>query len=200
MVIGSHNSWSYLKAAKWYKRPFAWMARCQRMDIRMQYELGVRCFDLRLRTNNDGELYIAHGLMEYKYTTAQLSEDLKWLDGKGDCYVRVMHEARMKWQYTETSYGHFKWFCGVLVNQFKNIRFWGGRNFYNLEVDYDFEAFYNADGTNPEPTCEERHASVSRPRLIDDWWPWLYAWVHNEAIKITGTYKYILMIDFIDLP
>jgi hypothetical protein len=197
MVLGSHNSWSYLKAAKWYKRPFAFMARCQRVDIRTQYELGVRCFDLRLRVNNDGNLYIAHGLCEYQYTIQNLSRDLNWLDQKGDCYVRVLHEARYKWQYTEASRGSFGYICAIMVKEFPNIRFFGGQNLYNWELDFNFQ---EGKDEVDEPTVDERHASVSKPKLLDDWWPWLYAWVHNEAIKITGTDKDILLVDYIDMP
>ena len=91
MVIGSHNSWSYLTPIKWWMRPFAFMARCQRIDIQKQYEMGVRCFDLRLRLGKRSVAYIAHGLVEYNYTLSQLLWDLTWLDQKGDCYVRVMH-------------------------------------------------------------------------------------------------------------
>ena len=192
MVIGSHNSWSFLKPVKWWKRPFAFMARCQRVDIRKQYELGTRCFDLRLRLNNDGVAYIAHGLVEYNYTLSQLLRDLTWLDNKGDCYVRVMHEVRSKRQYTDASIGYFRGFCEDLEENYKKIKFWGGRNFYNWGEDYVF--------SQKEPTSLELHASVSRPRLIDDWWPWLYAYMHNDLIKMIVVDKDILLMDFVDMP
>ena len=38
MIIGSHNSWSYLPPKHWWMRPFAFMARCQSCDIQAQYE------------------------------------------------------------------------------------------------------------------------------------------------------------------
>jgi hypothetical protein len=84
-----------------------------------------------------------------------------------------------------------------MVKEFPNIRFFGGQNLYNWELDYNFQ---EGKDEVDEPTVDERHASVSKPRLIDDWWPWLYAWVHNEAIKITGTEKDILLVDYIDMP
>jgi len=48
MILGSHNSWSYLPPKKWYMKPFRFTAQCQDWDIKTQYEHGVRCFDLRL--------------------------------------------------------------------------------------------------------------------------------------------------------
>ena len=50
MILGSHNSWSYLPPKHWWMWSFHFMAKCQRVDIREQYEkYGVRCFDLRVR-------------------------------------------------------------------------------------------------------------------------------------------------------
>ena len=50
MILGSHNSWSYLPPKHWWMWPIHFMAKCQRVDIREQYEkYGVRCFDLRVR-------------------------------------------------------------------------------------------------------------------------------------------------------
>ena len=59
MILGSHNSWSYLPVKQWYFTPFAFTARCQSIDIRTQYEkYGVRCFDLRVRFDkNTGIVY-----------------------------------------------------------------------------------------------------------------------------------------------
>ena len=50
MILGSHNSWSYLTPRKWWMKLFRFVAQCQDYDIKTQYEqFGVRCFDLRLK-------------------------------------------------------------------------------------------------------------------------------------------------------
>jgi len=189
MIIGSHNSWSYLRPRQWYLRPFAWMARCQRIDVRQQYIRGVRCFDLRLLVDNSN-VELAHGLMRYDYTREQILADLEWLDKQGDCYVRVINEARTQSQH-RASRMMFPLSCDMLVERFIHTQFWGGRNLYDWSIDYQFE------GT--EPTCCERYASVSTPKLIDDWWPWLYARLHNRRIRREGTDRNILLIDFVDI-
>lgn len=191
-ILGSHNSWSYLKPQKWWLRPFAFMAKCQSVDIKTQYEkYGVRCFDLRILHDSKGDFYIAHGFMKYNYGYQELMWDLQWLDNKGDCYVRVLNEARRKSQYTEANKALFVSFCDTATNKFPNIKWWCGRNLYNWEFDYNFPL---------EPSCCERYASVTRPRLIDDWWPWLYARVHNREIRAAGTTDNILLIDYVNIP
>ena len=187
-ILGSHNSWSYLKPKKWWMRPFAFVAKCQCKTLQEQYDLGVRCFDLRVRWRKL-KLQVAHGLMVYDITKEQLLNDLDFLDKKGDCYVRILHEARNKKQY-EPSKLFFKNFCYVVVADFPNIKWWCGRNLYNWEVDYDF---------GQEPSCEEDYSSVSKPRLLDDWWPWLYARLHNRKIRKKGTDADILLIDYVNI-
>ena len=83
MMLGSHNSWSYLPAKKWWMSPFKFVAKCQNINIRDQYNIyNVRCFDLRIRFNDKNELTVAHGLMEYKISESQLLDDLQWLNNQ----------------------------------------------------------------------------------------------------------------------
>ena len=193
MILGSHNSWSYLPPRKWWMRPIAFTAKCQRVDIRTQYEkYGVRCFDLRVRFNKYGLGIVAHGIVEYCFTASKIYEDLAWLDTKGDCYVRVVHEVRSAKQYKNRQRNLFRHFCERLEDEYKNIRFWCGRDLYCWGYDYHFPGY-------DEPTCEERYASVCKPKLIDDWWPWIFARLHNRDILAAGTKKDILLIDFVDI-
>ena len=192
MIIGSHNSWSYLPPKQWWMRPFAFMARCQSCDIQAQYEkYGVRCFDLRIRFTNKGAVCISHGYADYKINIDSINNQLAWLNSKGDCYVRILHEVRNEKQYTSESISLFRAFCSKLENEYLNIRFWCGRNLFNWEYDYQF--------CHVEPTCEENYASVSKPRLIDDWLPYLYALLNNKDIIAKGTEKEILLIDYVNI-
>ena len=187
MILGSHNSWSYLKPKHWYHRPIAFMARCQSLTIQEQYQQGVRCFDLRIRYKK-WKLQVAHGNMVYDITEKQLKDDLEYIDSKGDCFVRILHEARTKKQY-ELSKPFFQSFCYTLNSDYPNIYWWCGRNLYNWQRDYNFDK---------EPSCEEKYSSVTSPAL-DDWWPWLYARLNNKMILAKGTDKEILLIDFVNI-
>jgi hypothetical protein len=169
----------------------AFTAKCQDYDITDQYEkCDVRCFDLRVRFDAEGNPIICHGIVEYKHNVADLMGWLRWLDSKGDVVVRVLHEARNEKQYNELTKDLFIWFCGTLEEEFPNIKFWCGKNLYNWEVDYEFSY---------DPSCEEKYASVCPPKLIDDWYPRLYATIMNDRNKEKGTDKDILLIDFVNI-
>ena len=194
-TLASHNSWSFLGTDKWYLRPFAFMGKCQRCDIRTQYERhGVRCFDLRLRQHDKtvhDRTVIAHGLAEYKYTMDQLAQDLLYLNEKRDCMVRVLHETRTTAQHTAERVEHFRRVCSYLEDTFSDIRFFCGRNLADWTFDYTFKEC--------EPTCTEDYSSVSKYKYLIGWWPWLYAKLNNRRIREGKHETELLMIDYIDI-
>lgn len=165
------------------------MARCQSVDIRKQYKLGVRCFDLRIRYNENG-LIIAHGIIEYDYSIGSLIRDLEWLNEKGDCYVRLLFEARNLCQYNRLDALRFRNFCKYIESYCNTIHWWCGRNLYNWIVEYDFGIY---------PTCEEKYGSVSKHKWLYAWWPWLYAKLNNRKIRSKETDKDILLIDYVGI-
>lgn len=188
MILGSHNSWSYLPPKKWYMRPFRFIARCQDWDIKTQYEHGVRCFDLRVRYNKD-VLEVAHGAVVFKINCATLLEDLRWLNSKGDVWVRVLHEVRNKKQSEQSNTEHFKNDCAAFEQLYPNIKFWCGRNLCDWGIDYKFKN---------DPSCKELYSSVVLPK-IDDVYPRYYAKKHNKENYKNGTDRDILLIDFVNL-
>jgi hypothetical protein len=191
MILGSHNSWSFLRFKKWWMRLLSFTARCQECSIKDQYNIyGVRCFDLRIKFAKNGKPIFSHGAFVYDYSLGQVMSDLFSLDLKGDCYVRVLHEARKKKEYTEKSKKLFIAFSKEIESKYPNIKFWCGKNLYNWKTDYEFK--YN-------PSCEEKYASVCPPKIIDDWYPKMFAKRHNQEIKEKGTDCDILLIDFVDL-
>lgn len=190
MILGSHNSWSYLKPRKWWMKPFRFMARCQDVDIKTQYEkYGVRYFDLRINFDDDG-LIVVHGFMEYKMTPFQLLDSLVWLDYKGDVYVRIVLDSRKKHLDKRTIEAIFVEMCQDFVKKYPHIRFCCGEDIETKEVIYPFPA---------NPTCEECYSSVRPPKLLDDWYPRLYALLHNKKIVKKGTDKDVLLIDFVNI-
>lgn len=191
MILGSHNSWSYLPPKKWWMKPFRFIAQCQDLSILEQYEHGVRCFDLRLRAakkNGWDDMNIVHGKMVYDISYYGLREQLDWLDKKGDVYVRVIHDVRNKSQYTSRAVELFKIECARLEQLFPNIKFWCGENLYNHKKDYEFKN---------NPTCAEYYSSVVLPK-IDDVYPRHYAKKNTKAIYEKGTDKEILLLDFVN--
>lgn len=190
MVIGSHNSWSYLKPKQWWLRPFAFVARCQNIDIRTQYFFyKVQCFDLRICFDKHKNLQLCHGNMKYKYSEEQLYKDLNFLNNRcNQCYIRVLYDVRSKKQYKDSDL--FKERCKELEQKFPNLIFWCGRNLYNWNVDYEFKY---------KPTCIEKYSSVCPPKYLDDWFPWIYAKLNNKKIRKKEFDSEILLIDFVNI-
>lgn len=119
MILGSHNSMSYLPVRKWWMKPFAWVARCQHKDICEQYDSGVRLFDLRVAFGRNGKLHFRHGLIGYK---GDVNQVLWLLNSWGDVTVRIILEERNSdWDSVfryyvslwEQSYPDIKFVCGV---------------------------------------------------------------------------------------
>lgn len=189
MVLGSHNSWSYAAPKQWYMRPFRFMAQCQDLNIVEQYELGVRCFDLRVRITKDGELNVVHGNMVYNISNDDLVEDLTFLNTVGDCYVRVIHDVRTKKQYNTSKTEAFIDLCKALEDGYSNIKFYCGENLYNRNKDYVFKN---------NPSCLELYSSVTGTKF-DDLYPRLYAKKNNKKNIAAGTNREILMIDFVNI-
>lgn len=187
--ITSHNSWTFLPVKQWYLKPFAFMARCQSLNITQQMALGIRSFDLRIRFKKDGLFTIAHGMFEYESYTQDLIEDLNLLN-KHHCTLRIIHEVRNSKQNSESDKTLFRNVCDTIKNDFPNLILWGGTNLYTGEMEYDF-GYY--------PSCEGKYASVSKPKYLDDWFPWLYAKLMNKNNIKGGTNKDLLMIDFVEI-
>ena len=189
MIIGSHNSWSYLPPKKWWMKLIAFTAKCQDLTIKEQYYHGVRCFDLRIKFIDENPV-IAHGPIIYNYFREELFNDLEWLNMQHQSIsIRILHEVRNKKEYTEESVENFVDFIITLQCRFTRLKFWCGKNLYNWENDYEFPY---------KPSCEEMYASVCSPKLIDDWWPRWFAKFNNKRIIKEGTDKDILLIDFVN--
>lgn len=190
MILGSHNSWSYLKPRKWWMKPFRFMARCQDVDIKTQYDkYNVRYFDLRINFDTGG-FVVVHSLMEYKITSIQLLDSLMWLNQKKDTYVRVVLDSRKKYLHQEVLNDWFTYFCRDVQKLCPNIKFCCGEDIITKEKIYPLPT---------GPSCEECYSSVQKPKLIDDWYPRLFALLFNKKIKNKGTDKEVLMLDFVNI-
>lgn len=194
MILGSHNSWSYIRPKKWWMKLLALTAKCQSKTIIEQYEdYGVRCFDLRLRYFN-GAAHVVHNVFDYGFFWGDRNEVLYWLNSKKDVVIRVIHDVRTKKDYTPISIKCFKEDCQKLEEMFPDIKFWCGKNAYNDRIDYEFEY---------KPKCVERYSSVCPPKTIDDWLPFIYANIKNKRTYKENTIdkndNTILLIDFVNI-
>lgn len=184
MILGTHNSMTYLKPKKWYLYPFQFMARCQSKSIEEQYsKYGVRLFDIRVSYNKNKEIEFRHGLMAYKGCVHSV---FRWLNSQKEP-VKV----RFSLEVTKPDPEQEKLFtqdCKAFKEFYPNIEFYGGGRKYDWKCLYDF---------NSSPCMITEIYSSGQAPLIDDLFPYLYAKRHNKGAKKIDT-EY-LMLDFVHI-
>lgn len=186
--IGSHNTMTYLPPKKWYVYPFRWIAQCQSKDLKYQFELGVRYFDIRVRYTKEGTPEFAHGLMTYKGDVIAL---LKELNGYGEeVQVRLLLELSKEPKDLAFQEECFRKSCKNWVKRFKNLKFHCGRRKYDWEVVYHFK--------NTEPELDQKVSSMQGSKL-DNVFPLLYAFANNEEAIEKGTKKKYMLLDFLHI-
>lgn len=193
-ILGSHNSWSFLKPTKWWMKLIGFTAKCQRCPIAEQYyTYGVRCFDLHIRFDDLGNVKVVHGPIEYDMEGVNIEGYFNWANEQNeDIYIRLILDVRTR--KSKYRYGYqrdcFQKFCERVEKQYPKVKFWCGRMVTGWAKDFEFKI---------EPTCQECYGSVSKPALLDDWLPWLFARRNNKIIKQLGTTLDILLIDYVDI-
>lgn len=173
--LGTHNSWTYGKT-KWYVPSF--LSKCQKLNIQEQYNKGARLFDLRLRLKKDGTWGVSHGM---SFRKVDYKKDLDWLNSlETPVYVRVKLEYNFRPKNLEEIKPKFREICKELEETYPGIKFFDGALKNESEVIYQFK--------NPNLKLSRSYSSVtslfkSNNRflaIIDDWWPWLYAFLKNK--------------------
>lgn len=66
MILGSHNSLSFLTPNKWWMKLFNFYYKTQDKNLVEQIKSGVHMFDIRVRFTTDGLVKICHNGWEYK--------------------------------------------------------------------------------------------------------------------------------------
>lgn len=184
--LGSHNSMTYLKPKQWYLWPFKWMAQCQSKDVKYQYSLGIRYFDIRVKYDKDGIPEFAHGILSYK---ADVNKTLKEMNKFGEeIQIRLILEVPKKSKDTEFQTECFRRDCKNWVKKFKNLKFHCGRRKYDWQVVYHFK--------NAEPEIDQKVSSMLGAKW-DDIFPFIWSYLYNEEFIHNGTDKEYLLLDFV---
>lgn len=121
--IASHNSLTYAETENGNKRIIKRRNRCQNLNIRQQYEIGVRMFDFRVRKGINGKPQAAHGRIRYK---ANVEDDLAYLNSRGDVIIRIMLENRRLPRQRKKDFKWFDAYVREIVQKYPNIEFVGG--------------------------------------------------------------------------
>lgn len=182
---------SYLPPLKWWMRPFRFMSRCQRVNIEKQYhEYGIRLFDIRIKWDNKYRCWcFAHGAMVFG--GKNVMDILQWLDNRADCMVRLVLEYNREPRNSAEICDRFVRLCVHVRHVFCNTVF------FEFTRKWDWKKLYHYDG-EPVPSIYQATSSTTW-RIYDDWWPWIYAKVHNEDNRRQGTTSDWLLLDFVDI-
>jgi len=187
-------------------RPFEWCSRCQEIGYKEQYLWNmVRMFDVRIWFDKYGNPTIRHGLLTFDITDDELFDFFKWLDDKGDCYVRIIleetHVSKNKKNVWEIEW-LFQRFCRTLKTLFKHIYFYGGNRKWDWKVLYDF-------GNDDLPLIHKYSSTATlfkypnKPlAIIDDIYPKYYAKRFNHknfCEYFVGDESKWLFFDFVNI-
>lgn len=200
MKLASHNSLSGTGLKNWWLYPFYLFGLCQIKSVKKQFESGVRLFDIRINSRLDNILESAQGIFRF---SGDIEKTLKYLESTGEeIWVRILLEQNYEKSNQDERDRIFQSHCEYLEGKYKGINFFGGKR------KYDFAELYRFKAVAYEPRILELYSSVTSLfpwkskfwRVLDDWIPWLYAFLMNRKNKEEflgkDTYNY-LMIDFV---
>lgn len=187
---------------KWWMKPLAFMARCQRVSWDNQWLVGVRLFDVRVRFDNeDGLAILCHGLIEYE---GSIYDTLKEMDrlaetSQSDIYVRIVLEQSKP---TDREKYLFLNLCKFVELTYTHLRSFGGNDRTDWLCEHPIYQF-----TTPMQDLDNQYASATTRfpkgkrwlRYIDDLYPLDYAKRYNHKIIEKGTSHEWLMLDFVDI-
>ena len=192
-MIGSHNTFSYLPTKNIFKR---W-GRCQEVNYIEQYNLGARCFDVRVKFDTEkkvrfGELervQIVHNNITYQGGWSELNRFFAFV--ADDCWVRLILDIRKKPKDAEKQQELFVRLIDYARNTLgikiaEAIVYW----------DWSYEV-------SPKLKITENHASVTGNVGIFKT-PKMYAEKNNDLIlsknkEIVDSENEVLLIDFVNL-
>lgn len=191
MKLGTHNSMSYLPLQKWYMKPFNFIAKCQKLDIKEQYEHSTRLFDIRINFGKYDIPEFRHGIIAYQGNVDSVFEYLNSLNDKG-IYIRLILEdnsleSKEKKQFSELL---FKAFCAEALVKYKNLKLYGGNRKSDWEVLYKF----------PRKDLNVKQIVGSMTgNFLNTLCPYLYAKYNNKKnLMETKKNEWVLM-DFIEI-
>lgn len=191
-MLGSHNTLTYNKIRGWRKLLTPW-SKCQEVDYKKQYELGVRYFDIRIKFINNLPVAV-HNKNVYKFGHTELDEMFSWMNEKEDCYFRIVLDIRKTPKDADKQGDLFEKYIANIEGKYPNINIdealiaW---DYTHTRLDREHKYIY------------EKHASVtSNWEVIKT--PKHYAKQHNGSIRYSykATLKSdnsALLIDFVNI-
>lgn len=181
MILGSNNSWSFLRPNKWYHRLLRWYYRRQDYDIQTQYNrFGARCFELKLRADKTGSFILTNGYCSFDINIGEVYKDIGFLNDKGDAILLIKVDIPLIY--------HLKR-CKASNNILLEMVTFIGNTFPSIKVFVD----------DYMPMKYERKcASTAKPKWLKSIYPKLWAKNNNEKVIKSCAEADILSVDFVN--
>lgn len=98
-MIGSHNSYTYIKCNNWFRNLFSFLWRCQNTSILEQYQDGCRYFDIHIKlASKEHPRYkkwqVCHRKNNFNKYCQSLDELCTYFDNLNGCIFRIVLEDR----------------------------------------------------------------------------------------------------------
>ncbi len=180
IIIGSHNTMSYLPVRHWWQRPLRVFARCQRKTLLEQLDSGVRAVDIRIYPGDKGNWHYAHGAVSFD--GPNLFELINMLpDGT---IVRLILERS-----NEMADRAFRFLCSYLEPTYPHLTFVGGYSKRPWRKLYTFKSEQTGDAVI--------HQHVSS--MADDarWYERILPILYHRRRGHTEPHEGINLYDFI---
>lgn len=190
-MIASHDSYTYQKAKNPLMNLISIFWKTQKLDIKKQYELGVRIFDVRVCKNNKGLWGTAHGSAHFKESFNSISEICKYFkDNYSGSFIRIYLEDNVKennnlkdefLKESEEAYSKYKDIIWEIGTHFPWITYYHNPDFqmlikeyychlFNWNTDKDFK--YNIKNIDFSSWClplyAKKHNPIITPEMIND--------------------------------
>lgn len=171
--------------------PVNFIAKCQSLTIKEQYEKGARLFDLRINFDKYDQPEFRHGLVSYKGSVTEILNYLNSLEDKG-IYIRFIFENNLLEDPEESRFREnlFISFCADAQEKYKNLKFYGGNRKTDWKVLYKFP--------RKDLKITQIVGSMANCKLAGIC-PYIYAKNHNkENLANIKANEWVLM-DFIEI-
>lgn len=189
IILGSHNTFTYLRATTLIQRIIKSTWNCQRVDYKKQYALGIRCFDVRLHWQK-GRWEAAHGGAHFRVDFEDFlrfcNESCNALNGK--VYIRLVYESG-----TRGGEAQFVATCQEWEQKYPKITFFEGVRKKDWKILYEFKY---------RPNMEQYVSSMQEKSPLKKIQPKRYAQKHNRSNmqKAEGLPDgSIALFDFVDI-
>ena len=204
MLIGTHQSMSYLEPISKWDRLFHFFSQAQEVDIETQYkQFGVRVFDIRLYVDKNMRICFKHGSILLK--TFSVYDILGFLNKMGDCYAKItleLDDEDFANPLIIEKYRRFEEYCRVIEEIYPYITFFGGVTNLTGQILYRFAK--NKHNLTHVSSMYRSHSSIKESFVnsLSHFFPRWFIKTRNKYLldKIlsdNSSQNYILM-DFIN--